>query len=54
MVWDRNFVVPDAASLPVQNVVDFGKQVPFKRPAQPSELAPPYVMLASDGGKPVM
>ncbi|WP_423066967.1 SDR family oxidoreductase [Devosia sp. CN2-171] len=55
------------ATLPEQNVADFGKQVPFKRPAQPSELAPPYVMLASDeasyisgatiavtGGKPVM
>ena len=55
------------ASLHVQNVVEFGKQVPFGRPAQPRELAPPYVMLASDeasyisgatiavtGGKPVM
>jgi NAD(P)-dependent dehydrogenase (short-subunit alcohol dehydrogenase family) len=55
------------ATLPEQNVAEFGKQVPFKRPAQPSELAPPYVMLASDeasyisgatiavtGGKPVM
>lgn len=55
------------ASLPVSNVVEFGKQVPFGRPAQPRELAPPYVMLASDeasyisgatiavtGGKPVM
>lgn len=55
------------ASLPASNVAEFGKQVPFKRPAQPVELAPPYVMLASDeasyisgatiavtGGKPVM
>jgi NAD(P)-dependent dehydrogenase (short-subunit alcohol dehydrogenase family) len=55
------------ASLPPSNVAEFGKQVPFKRPAQPVELAPPYVMLASDeasyisgatiavtGGKPVM
>jgi len=55
------------ATLPEQNVVEFGKQVPFKRPAQPVELAPPYVMLASDeasyisgatiavtGGKPVI
>lgn len=55
------------ASLPPQNVANFGEQVPFKRPAQPVELAPPYVMLASDeasyisgatiavtGGKPVM
>lgn len=55
------------ASLPASNVAEFGKQVPFKRPAQPVELAPPYVMLATDeasyisgatiavtGGKPVM
>lgn len=55
------------ASLPVENVRNFGKQVPFGRPAQPVELAPPYVMLASDeasyisgatiavtGGKPIM
>ena len=55
------------ASLPVSNVVDFGKQVPIGRPAQPKELAPIYVLLASDeasymsgatiavtGGKPVM
>jgi len=55
------------ASLPASNVAEFGKQVPFKRPAQPVELAPPYVMLASDeasyisgatiavtGGKPVI
>lgn len=55
------------ATLPASNVAEFGKQVPFKRPAQPAELAPPYVLLASDeasyisgatiavtGGKPVM
>ena len=55
------------ASLPASNVAEFGKQVPFKRPAQPVELVPPYVMLATDeasyisgatiavtGGKPVM
>ena len=55
------------ASLPVQNIVEFGKQVPMGRPAQPKELAPVYVLLASDeasymsgatiavtGGKPVM
>jgi NAD(P)-dependent dehydrogenase (short-subunit alcohol dehydrogenase family) len=55
------------ASLPVSNIVDFGKQVPMGRPAQPKELAPVYVLLASDeasymsgatiavtGGKPVM
>lgn len=55
------------ASLPVDNIVNFGEQVPMKRPAQPRELAPAYVLLASDeasymsgatiavtGGKPVM
>jgi len=55
------------ASLPVANIVEFGKQVPMQRPAQPRELAPAYVLLASDeasymsgatiavtGGKPVM
>ena len=55
------------ATLPAGNVAEFGKQVPFGRPAQPRELAPVYVMLASDeasyvsgatiavtGGKPVM
>lgn len=55
------------ASLPASNVSEHGKGVPFGRPAQPVELAPPYVMLASDeasyvsgatiavtGGKPVM
>jgi NAD(P)-dependent dehydrogenase (short-subunit alcohol dehydrogenase family) len=55
------------ASLPPGNVAEFGKQVPFGRPAQPRELAPVYVLLASDeasyvsgatvavtGGKPVV
>ena len=55
------------ASLPASNVAEHGSGVPFGRPAQPVELAPPYVMLASDeasyisgatiavtGGKPVM
>ncbi len=55
------------ATLPPDKVVNFGKQVPMGRPAQPSELAPAYVMLASDessyvsgatiavtGGKPVI
>jgi len=48
-------------------VKNFGAQVPMKRPAQPAELAAPYVMLASDdasyisgatiavtGGKPII
>jgi NAD(P)-dependent dehydrogenase (short-subunit alcohol dehydrogenase family) len=55
------------ATLPPDKVVNFGKQVPMGRPAQPKELAPAYVMLASDeasyvsgatiavtGGKPVI
>jgi NAD(P)-dependent dehydrogenase (short-subunit alcohol dehydrogenase family) len=48
-------------------VKNFGKQVPMGRPAQPAELAPPYVMLATEeasyisgatiaatGGKPII
>jgi NAD(P)-dependent dehydrogenase (short-subunit alcohol dehydrogenase family) len=55
------------SSLPPDQVSEFGKQVPFGRPAQPRELASAYVLLASDeasyisaatiavtGGKPVM
>jgi NAD(P)-dependent dehydrogenase (short-subunit alcohol dehydrogenase family) len=53
--------------MPTEKVKDFGKQVPMKRPGQPRELAPIYVMLASDeasyvsgatvavtGGKPIL
>jgi NAD(P)-dependent dehydrogenase (short-subunit alcohol dehydrogenase family) len=36
------------STLPTEHVQHFGEQVPFKRPAQPCELAPVYVMLASD------
>jgi NAD(P)-dependent dehydrogenase (short-subunit alcohol dehydrogenase family) len=56
-----------ASSLPPEQVASFGKDVPIGRPAQPKELAPAYVLLASDeasymmaatiavtGGKPVM
>jgi len=55
------------ASMPSEKVQHFGEQVPMKRPAQPCELAPVYVMLASDessyvsgatvavtGGKPIL
>jgi NAD(P)-dependent dehydrogenase (short-subunit alcohol dehydrogenase family) len=55
------------ASLPKEKVQHFGEQVPMKRPAQPCELAPVYVLLASDessyvsgatvavtGGKPIL
>lgn len=36
------------ATLPPENVEAFGKQTPMKRPGQPAELAPVYVMLASN------
>jgi len=55
------------ASMPEDKVQNFGSQVPMKRPAQPCELAPIYVMLATDeasyvsgatvavtGGKPLL
>jgi NAD(P)-dependent dehydrogenase (short-subunit alcohol dehydrogenase family) len=55
------------STMPPEKVAHFGEQVPMKRPAQPAELAPIYVMLASDeasyvsgatvavtGGKPIM
>jgi NAD(P)-dependent dehydrogenase (short-subunit alcohol dehydrogenase family) len=55
------------STMPPDKVVHFGEQVPMKRPAQPSELAPVYVLLASDeasyvsgtmvgvtGGKPIL
>ena len=36
------------ATLPPDKVAKFGQDVPLKRPAQPRELAPIYVLLASD------
>lgn len=55
------------ATMPSEKVQHFGEQVPMQRPAQPCELAPVYVMLASNessyvsgatvavtGGKPLM
>ncbi|HZO23724.1 MAG TPA: SDR family oxidoreductase [Steroidobacteraceae bacterium] len=55
------------STMPQEKVKHFGEQVPMKRPAQPRELAPVYVMLASDeasyvsgatiavtGGKPII
>lgn len=36
------------ATMPAEEVKTFGEQVPMKRPGQPVELAPVYVMLASD------
>lgn len=55
------------STMPADKVKNFGKQVPMGRPAQPRELAPVYVMLASEeasyvsgatiavtGGKPII
>jgi NAD(P)-dependent dehydrogenase (short-subunit alcohol dehydrogenase family) len=36
------------STLPPEQVQNFGQQVPMKRPGQPAELAPVYVLLASD------
>ena len=36
------------ATMPEEQVASFGEQVPMKRPGQPAELAPVYVLLASD------
>src|SRR3954462_10047287 len=55
------------STMPAEKVKEFGAQVPMKRPGQPKELAPVYVMLASQeasyvsgatvavtGGKPIL
>jgi NAD(P)-dependent dehydrogenase (short-subunit alcohol dehydrogenase family) len=55
------------STMPPEEVRDFGKDYPMGRPAQPKELAPAYVMLATDeasyvsgatiavtGGKPIL
>jgi NAD(P)-dependent dehydrogenase (short-subunit alcohol dehydrogenase family) len=55
------------STMPPEKVKQFGKQVPMQRPGQPKELAPVYVMLATDeasyvsgatvavtGGKPIL
>ncbi|AWI88155.1 NAD(P)-dependent oxidoreductase [Methylobacterium sp. DM1] len=55
------------STMPAEKVKQFGSQVAMKRPGQPKELAPIYVMLASDessyvsgatvavtGGKPIL
>ena len=36
------------STMPPDQVEDFGKHVPLGRPGQPAELAPIYVLLASD------
>jgi NAD(P)-dependent dehydrogenase (short-subunit alcohol dehydrogenase family) len=38
------------ATMPPEQVESFGQEVPMKRPGQPAELAPVYVLLASDDG----
>ncbi|WP_244817206.1 glucose 1-dehydrogenase [Caballeronia sp. Lep1P3] len=38
------------STMPAEKVKNFGTQVPMKRPGQPAELAPAYVLLASDEG----
>nr|BFD86770.1 SDR family oxidoreductase [Streptomyces sp. Xyl84] len=38
------------ATMPPEQVESFGSQVPLGRPGQPAELAPVYVLLASDEG----
>ena len=55
------------STMPEDQVAEFGAQVPMERPGQPAEVAPAYVMLASDeasyisgaviavtGGKPIL
>ena len=39
---------PSDQGLPVEKVAEFGKKNPMGRPAQPEELAPAYVFLASN------
>jgi NAD(P)-dependent dehydrogenase (short-subunit alcohol dehydrogenase family) len=38
------------ATLPIEKVKSFGSDTPLGRPGQPAELAPVYVLLASDDG----
>jgi len=38
------------ASFSAKEVKEFGQNVPLKRPGQPSEVAPAYVLLASEDG----
>jgi NAD(P)-dependent dehydrogenase (short-subunit alcohol dehydrogenase family) len=55
------------STMPPEQVADFGKNTPLGRPGQPKEVAPAYVLLASDeasfisgaiipvtGGKPIL
>lgn len=38
------------STMPSEKVAHFGENTPLKRPGQPAELAPAYVLLASDQG----
>lgn len=38
------------STMPADKVEHFGENTPLKRPGQPAELAPAYVLLASDDG----
>ncbi|HEX9939868.1 MAG TPA: glucose 1-dehydrogenase [Longimicrobium sp.] len=38
------------ATMPPEEVESFGEDVPLKRPGQPAEVAPAYVLLASEQG----
>jgi NAD(P)-dependent dehydrogenase (short-subunit alcohol dehydrogenase family) len=38
------------STMPAESVQNFGKSTPLQRPGQPAELAPVYVLLASDEG----
>jgi NAD(P)-dependent dehydrogenase (short-subunit alcohol dehydrogenase family) len=40
-------VLQPTGGQPPEKVVHFGEQLPMKRPGQPAELAPVYVLLAS-------
>lgn len=45
-VWTPN--IP--GTMPIEEVENFGHEVALQRPGQPDELAPAYVLLASDDG----
>ena len=45
-VWTPN--IP--GTMPLEDIKDFGYEVALKRPGQPEELAPAYVLLASPDG----
>ena len=45
-VWTPN--IP--GTMPIEEVENFGHEVALERPGQPEELAPAYILLASDDG----